>query len=180
MIKITQQEFNKELDRYLSTKVRKGALKKKAESEIIASDSDFEKESQEFCKEREPFYRRIFNIFMPKKQAEIIRETENGEELDSFQEQTEESKEEEEIKPKKEKDIISKILDFFRFTHDEYEEFPAEEYKEQPVLDEDIKKVIKIQHKWINQLTKEKIKEFKKSEDFETYKEVLSKYNLIK
>jgi len=49
-----------------------------------------------------------------------------------------------------------------------------------PVLDEDVKEVLKITFKWLKQMDPELIEEIKASEDFEKYKKLLDKYGLIK
>jgi len=55
----------------------------------------------------------------------------------------------------------------------------AENYEE-PALDEDVVEVLKITHKWIEQLTPAKKRSFKASKDFQKYKDILDKYGLIK
>lgn len=46
--------------------------------------------------------------------------------------------------------------------------------------DEDVKDVLKLVHKWLEQLPPAKLNEFKQSEDFRKYKSVLEKYGLIR
>jgi hypothetical protein len=50
----------------------------------------------------------------------------------------------------------------------------------QPVLDEEVKDVLKITFKWLKMMDPETIDEIKRSPDFEKYKKVLDKYGLIK
>jgi hypothetical protein len=50
----------------------------------------------------------------------------------------------------------------------------------QPVIDEDVKEVLKITFKWLKQMDPEQVEEIKNSSDFEKYKAVLGKYGLIK
>ena len=59
-------------------------------------------------------------------------------------------------------------------------EIPAEEIEEESVLDEDVIDVLKVMHKWLEQLTPSKRRSFKASKDFQMYKAVLEKYGLIK
>lgn len=55
------------------------------------------------------------------------------------------------------------------------------EYVEEEVDDlEDIKEVIKITHRWLEELPPEVIERFKRSSDFEKYKQVLKKLGMIK
>lgn len=49
-----------------------------------------------------------------------------------------------------------------------------------PEMDEDVKRVLKITHSWIEKLPPRHIKAFKGSKDFEDYKSVLLKYGLVK
>jgi len=46
--------------------------------------------------------------------------------------------------------------------------------------DEDVKDVLKLVHKWLEELPPAKLNEFKQSEDFRKYKSVLEKYGLIR
>lgn len=67
---------------------------------------------------------------------------------------------------------------FSRSKEEDYEEVaPA---MQQPVLDEDVREVLKITFKWLKQMDPEQIDEIKRSPDFEKYKQVLDKYGLIK
>jgi hypothetical protein len=50
----------------------------------------------------------------------------------------------------------------------------------QPVLDEEVKEVLKITFKWLKKMDPDTIAEIKESPDFEKYKAVLDKYGLIK
>ena len=64
---------------------------------------------------------------------------------------------------------------FGRKEEDDYEVVEAG-----PVLDEDVKEVLKITFQWLKQMDPELIEEIKQSEDFEKYKKLLDKYGLIK
>ena len=114
---------------------------------------------------------------IPKK-TKVVEETNQETEPKEEEEVKEIEDIEREIDEKttKRKGLLSRIIDLFTFTYDEFEE----DYFSEEDIKEELKKVIKIQHKWINKLGPEKIKEFKNSEDFFEYKEILEKYNLIK
>ncbi len=56
----------------------------------------------------------------------------------------------------------------------------AEEESEKLMFEEDVKEVLKITHKWIERLPAKKKKEFKDSEDFDKYKTLLDKMDLLK
>lgn len=49
-----------------------------------------------------------------------------------------------------------------------------------PQIDEDVKRVLKIIHKWLNRLPTRVRDEFKKSNDFREYKELLEKYGVAR
>ncbi len=49
-----------------------------------------------------------------------------------------------------------------------------------PVIDEEVKEVLKITFKWLKMMDAETVEEIKNSPDFEKYKAVLGKYGLIK
>lgn len=67
---------------------------------------------------------------------------------------------------------------FGKKKEDDYE--TIETAPAQPVLDEEVKEVLKITFKWLKQMDPEQIEEIKASPDFEKYKRVLDKYGLIK
>ena len=49
-----------------------------------------------------------------------------------------------------------------------------------PVIDEDVKSVLKVLHKWLGKLPAHEMNSFKASEDFLSYKAILEKYGLVK
>ena len=50
----------------------------------------------------------------------------------------------------------------------------------EPTLPEDAKEAIRTLHRWLEHLPSRKLEEFKNSEDFQHYKEVLSKYGMVR
>ncbi|MBD3204069.1 hypothetical protein GF327_07260 [Candidatus Woesearchaeota archaeon] len=185
MIKISQNDINVELDQYIEKRVKRKPAKKRKKSKTTISDSEFDREEMEFNEGKEPFLTKIIDLFTVKKKTEVIRDIDEVEQkVQQKIDKTEEKEFDEYDDDYEENGILSKILDFFRFSYDEYDDendFEFEQEKvSQEILPEDVKNIIKIQHKWINKLPSEKIKEFKKSEDFKLYKDILQKYNLIK
>jgi hypothetical protein len=69
---------------------------------------------------------------------------------------------------------------FTKKTQDEEEYDMADAAPAQPVLDEDVKEVLKITFKWLKMMDAETVEEIKATQDFEKYKSVLGKYGLIK
>lgn len=100
----------------------------------------------------------------------VVRQVEEGKMAeDEFDEVAEEEVEE----PKKKKG-------FFGFLKKKEEEPVEEEGPEAFVIEDDVKDVLKLSLKWIEQLPSNKLREFKSSPDFEKYREVLLKYNVAK
>ena len=56
----------------------------------------------------------------------------------------------------------------------------VEKQEEQDTLYKETRETLKILHKWINRLPPQQIEAFKRSPDFQKYKNLLDKYNLIK
>ena len=73
--------------------------------------------------------------------------------------------------------IFTKIKSWFEIKDGVEEELQE---VDEPLVDDEIRDVLKIQNKWLLKLPKKTIEEFKKSEDYKKYKETLRKYNLIK
>ena len=78
-------------------------------------------------------------------------------------------------------EVGSKRRWFFSRRNDDYEEEFDEEVEETVSSDiDDLKEAVKVLHRWLEKLPPEKIAEFKKSPDFETYKGALRKLGMIK
>ena len=56
----------------------------------------------------------------------------------------------------------------------------AKHEEEQPSLPEDAKEAFKALHRWLEKLPQKRLEEFKTSEDFQQYKEVLTKYGMVR
>jgi len=150
-----QMDFNKDLDGYLGGRVKQ---------ETIKADSDFEKEDKGF---EEPFYK-VLGAEKSVLHEEKVREIEEVEE-----------EVEKEIEAEDRPGLLSRIKGFILGSDKDADEEDFIEEKKDTIPD-DLKEVLKLQHKWINKLPPEKISEFKESEDFQKYTDVLRKYGLIK
>jgi len=63
----------------------------------------------------------------------------------------------------------------------EKESLLSDEVEEEPLkVPDDIVEIIKIQHRWLLKLSPQKLMEFRNSEDFKRYKEVLEKYGIAR
>lgn len=86
-------------------------------------------------------------------------------------------------KEKKEGGFMSRLFGLGskkREEPEEEEEYEKEAEPSQQQTIEELKETIKVLHKWLEKLPPEKISEFKRSPDFEKYKDGLRKLGLIK
>ncbi|MGV8168687.1 MAG: hypothetical protein ACP5N3_01385 [Candidatus Nanoarchaeia archaeon] len=81
---------------------------------------------------------------------------------------------------KKEGGFMNKLFGFGNKKQEQDEQEQAMLAQQQQQSIEDMKETIKILHKWLEKLPPDKIYEFKRSPDFEKYKEGLRKLGLIK
>lgn len=94
----------------------------------------------------------------------------------AFQEELEEERE----------SLLDRFFAFFRLSdrrHRLERKAHELEYVEEevvPRIDEDVKRVLKIVHSWLEQLPSKEKKAFKKSKDFQEYKALLQKYGIAK
>lgn len=179
MIKISQRDFNWEMDSYLSTRKRGQPGKTRSRETCVQEKID----EQEFLEEegtlsnKKPWHRKIVDTVFGEPNITKVTEPEKDEELE---EEFDEFKED----VKKPKGGIFKHVVGWIFADDiprkkESVQEATSDIKE-PALGEDIKEVLKIQHKWLEKLSKKTIKEFRESDDYITYRTVLEKYNLIR
>ncbi|MFH2020351.1 MAG: hypothetical protein ABIJ34_02990 [archaeon] len=83
---------------------------------------------------------------------------------------------ENDVKPK---GLLSRIKNWLSFDDDEDNDDTASE-QTQKTLPDDLLEALKIQNKWLKQLPSPVIREFKGSDDFKRYKEILDKYGVLK
>lgn len=110
-----------------------------------------------------------------------IEETEK--EIVEKEEEIKEIREEEEELVEKRESQLGKFfgnINIFKRRRMDTVEVETDVYQEAPVLDEEVVEVLKVMHKWIDQLTPSKKRSFKASNDFKKYKGVLEKYGLVK
>lgn len=207
MVKIASKEFNKELSGYIGKKrARKGLFgfgskpgyqKPKAEKKPagVATGVEVEYKKPKLFPKLFSFRRGLIKEaersedLSPEEMAKLkgmeddIEETEK--EIVEKEEEVEEIKKEEEELVERREGMLTKFFDkinvFKRKRMEPAENEPVEECeKEEPVLDQDVIEVIKIGHKWLNELPPGAKRRFKSSDDFQKYKEVLEKYGLVK
>ncbi len=178
------------MDKYIRSRVTlKPRLRKKVieqikkEPENIVELTDEEKEAEEILETypKSLFYK-LFP-FLEKKsnnlnfeEAEELPDVSDNESVDYLKGEFKElSSIEEEIIVKKD-NLLSKVFNRLSFLSEKNIK------SEQPILvvDEDMKRVLKVMHHWLKKLPKDELSKFKNSSDFEIYKSTLKKYNLIK
>ena len=165
MVNISKHDFNRDLDEYISKKREKDNFyDRKRMTDVVA---------------------RVRELFKKKDNEEISTEKIYEDNTDSV-----DVDETDEIIPEDDLDELPPRRSFFaRFfgwssRGDYYEEdvYAEEEVSTQNNSEEveDLKEVIKILHRWIEQLPGDKINRFKRSDDFQKYKELLDKHGMIK
>jgi hypothetical protein len=158
VVKIAKQGFNREMSSYLKHK-----------------------------RHSEPWHKRFLSLFKFEGKGKPVEKEAEGEKMEEdevtaeglVEEAQSEEKTEEEIKEEYEKK--NKKGFFARLFAKKHEEDEEEfEEHEDLTLNDDVKRVLKIQNDLIKKLPLEEIRAFKESEDFIFYKETLKRYNLIK
>ncbi|HJX05320.1 MAG TPA: hypothetical protein VJ461_01275 [Candidatus Nanoarchaeia archaeon] len=99
------------------------------------------------------------------------------------EEEVKEIKEEEEALIEKREGLLTKFfgrINVFKRRPMEAAEVSVDEMEKEPSIDPEVVEVIKIMHKWLNELPPGKKRSFKASSDFQKYKEILEKHGLVK
>ncbi|MBN1646081.1 hypothetical protein JW868_03525 [Candidatus Woesearchaeota archaeon] len=174
-----QKVFNIDMDKYLSKRTSGGksfSIRKKqppVEDERVYYDS-----------KKPGFFTKIFGRDVKEMEDEpvsdeVLKIEDEIEELDDESQVVEMM--DEGIQEKKD-GLMNKLFKSMRNDRKKKQEFDEDEiiHESIPELDEDIKEILKITFRWIEQLPKTKLKQFKESEDFEKYKLILMKYGLVK
>ena len=173
-----QGDFNLDMELYLADR-KKGHHQKESPREKVhhkeaAEEKEFEKEEKEYISKKSSFGSKMLNFITGGESP--MKEEEKAE-------IKEEEKELEEYSGKKGKSLFGTIKSWLSFDEDndtEVKEDAAEEKREKSSVPEDIKEALKIQNRWMMKLPAKELKEFKASEDYKLYKEILKKHNLIK
>jgi hypothetical protein len=143
-----------------------------------------------------PFYKKVIKYFYrgPKRVEVVEEEIDSGvpdEQVEEMEKEFEEFEEKVEVEVAPRRGIISKLFSFLgsgdgreEISEEEYQEIESQEGQapkpEMKELPEDVKEALKIQNRWLARLSPEHINEFRSSQDYENYKSILRKYNLIK
>lgn len=169
MVNIANKDFNSDMDRYLKT--RRDTSSNSGVKEAL---SGMKKNMGEWD---------VFSLFRKKKDDSVVEEYEDDEDFVDEESEIEAIDEFEEDLEERRESALKRFFKKLRFgrkkqvrDEDDYYEESVEEDDE---LDE-IKDVIKITHRWLEELPPEVIDRFKRSEDFVRYKQVLKKLGMIK
>ena len=108
---------------------------------------------------------------LPKAKPDVVKVKQMEDELEEVEDEIGELE-------NRQESLLSRFLRAIRGTPSVDDDEPMQELI--PVIDEDVKEVLKRLHSWIEKLPNRELREFKTSEDFELYLAVLEKYELIK
>ena len=160
---------------YLSKRTRdskpKQDKKKKKEAEVVEVENIIVETVDK--KKKGSFLNNLFKSLFGEDNEEISE----TEELLEEKEMKDFDVKGEEMPPKKEKGFFSRL---FSWMEGDDQVVSKEVEKKAVDLNEDLKDALKIQNKWLQKLSGDKIREFKGSGDYKRYKEILEKYDLIK
>jgi len=164
VIKITSKDFNIDMDKYISKRRTKESSTPK---EVL---NDMKKNINEW---------KIFSLFKTKKYEEDYDDEDY--ENEKYEEEETEIQAIQEIEDELQNKKENIFRKFFKKLRSKKQEEDYEEYAEieEQNIDE-IKEILKITHKWLEELPPEKISQFKRSEDFIKYKQLLKKLEMIK
>jgi len=187
VVNITKFNFNHDLDDYLDKRRAEEKPFEKAVTKIknkFHSVDELEEEPRPKRKKQYSFLSRIFRRRIPSEE-EIEEEIgtlskKEATDLEMEEERIEDAQELDEDLEEQRESMITRFLRKLRlYRRAQYEE-DYEEVEEKPIVDEEMKELLKTLHKWLEQLPYDKKEQFKRSEDFVKYKESLRKYGLIK
>ena len=158
MVQISQKDFNLDLETYLSKRVTE---KPKRATKETANTKEFKEEAEDYY--QQSFFQRIAGY--------IVGEPQNKA-SDEKTEIEEDKKDLEEFSKKQNPGLFTSFKNWLAAENNEKEELP--------LLSNDVKEILKIGNKWLAKLPSDVMKDFKKSEDYEKYRETLERYKLIK
>lgn len=180
MIKIADEDFNKDMDSYIQKK-RKGITNFSRPKSKVFTDEKTEHSEKSHG---------LFNVFrrrIPSDEEfkQRIKKMKHNQKLEAMEDDIKDIQEEEDEMEEKREGIVKRFLKLLRKPvkdnySDEEEIVHAAEMNKAEKDIEQLKNVIKITHKWLERLPPEQLNEFKRSEDFQRYKDALKQLKLIK
>lgn len=194
-MEIDQNDFNREMESYLSSRennepVKKRPKRRSGPKPVVydVGDKEYTHEENEFYSIHEPWYQKIADFFIGKPKAVSVN-TEPEKEMempgepspDEFEEFKDDVSCDEPTK--KEAGFFKRILSWFVDQEEDIQEDYVDVEPENTTkegLPEGVKRLIKIQHHWMEQLPSDVKNKFKTSEDYVEYTSLLKEYHLIK
>lgn len=137
--------------------------KKKSAEKKVSNEKEFNEEAEEFLQERKPFYTKIVDMIVGEPSSPQL-----SEDIEIIEEPATNAQK---------KGIFSALKGWLS---PDFEMEDPEGEEEEVLVNEDLKDILKIQNKWLSKLPAEKMREFKESDDYKTYKDTLARYKLIK
>lgn len=183
---ISQIDFNKSMDSYLSGvkgKEEKEKIVSKPKEVKLSSDIDIYEE-----KVKESFWKKLFSKNTISSSDEVEFEDLEDETIEEAKVEYEELNKVEEKIEKRKESIFAKLFkkSYTKLNESDFDEDSVEVYDEHKdseeisTLKHELKILGIISYDLMRKLSPEEIKRFKLSEDFNTYKEILKKHNLIR
>ncbi|RME31383.1 hypothetical protein D6789_02935 [Candidatus Woesearchaeota archaeon] len=194
---MARSDFNRELERYLAARGEKKdwslfVTKHKKKPEPVPENLK-DDEVQVIDEPRRGFWERLFGgarsealVSEDLTEEEMARLERMKREIDEVEEAEREHPEFREELEEERETLLERFFSFFRLAERRHklEEKAAElDYLEEhvePRMDEDVKRVLRIVHRWLGKLSKRQRDAFKKSADFAEYKALLEKYGVAK
>lgn len=185
-------DINRDLDRYIAGRAERkdwSFLKPKKDAPEESVPEGLRHDEVRVVEDAEPgFWERLF-----KKEKPLVKEDLDDEEMERLeamqdeiqhveQQEREHPERYEELEERRES-LMDRFFAFLRLSEDRHklEEAAVHEIAEQEAqMEEEVKEVLRIVHKWLERLSKKEKANFKKSKDFERYRELLQKYGLAK
>lgn len=190
-------DFNKELDRYLSSRGEKKdwtLFTKRKTKPPEPVPEDLKAGEVHVIEEQQPgFWERLFGgtrkedlVSEDLSEEEMQRLERMKQEIDEVEEQERKHPEFTEELEEERETLLERFFAFFRLAERGHkldkkaEELDYLEEHVEPRMDEDVKHVLKIVHHWLGKLSKRQREAFMKSNDFAEYKALLQKYGVAK
>jgi hypothetical protein len=157
---------------------------RRAKRWLTMDKEDFNKDLNDYISSKKRQQRGGIFDFLKNKNTGVKKMTEEEkkqeiEDIEDMEDEAESLEEQEEEIEEEKEGLFRRIINKLKMN--KTEEIPEEEEVELAhELDEDTKKVLKMSYEWLKYMPESKLRDFKESEDFALYKEVLKKYGLAK
>lgn len=165
MVNIADKDFNTDMDKY----IKKRRVSDSQDPKMKEKVRDLKNNVREW---------RLFSMFKKRDKAQYEEEDEDYSDDEVEIEAIDEM--EDELENRRESVFRRFFKKLRRKNKHEIEDDGIYEAEEEEFDLDEIKEVIKITHKWLEQLPPETIERFKRSDDFQKYKKILKRLEMIK